>query len=218
MARILIATDTRIYAEGIGQLLGRANAWMIVDLVTDAASAYAVVANGNVDILLIDIGMQNSADVIARVAEQGLQVVALGIDNFHPGIMQYVELGASGFVSRDASAGQLKHTINEVLRGELSCSPRFTRALMNAVRSLARGVESPVDPLSCLTLKERSIAEYISQGLSNQEIANILHIGVATVKNHVHRVLTKLGVQRRGQVAALIRDRGISDQVGDKSA
>jgi DNA-binding NarL/FixJ family response regulator len=96
--------------------------------------------------------------------------------------------------------------VENVSRGEPCCDPWMTAALFRRLHSLAAGKlpESLEEPL---TPREREIVALIDEGLSNKQIAQLLCIEPATVKNHVHNVLEKLHVARRGEAAAMVRHR-----------
>ena len=83
------------------------------------------------------------------------------------------------------------------------CSPKLAAVLL---RRVARDATITGPPRRALTAREREIAALIEQGHSNKEIAERLEIGLPTVKNHVHNILTKLKATRRGQAAAMLRD------------
>jgi DNA-binding NarL/FixJ family response regulator len=137
----------------------------------------------------------------------GLKVIALGIDELESEVIRWAEAGIDGLVSRQASLEDLMATVDSVAQGETLCSPRMTAALLRHVGVLARerGSSRATSPL---TAREREIAGLIDEGLSNKEIAQRLCIELATVKNHVHNLLEKLGVRRRGEAAAAWRRTG----------
>src|SRR5262249_30645776 len=104
----------------------------------------------------------------------------------------------------DATAIDVMAVMTSVMRGELLCSPRVAATLCHRVAQLSRNGQA--DP-SCAALSKREsqIASLIERGLSNKEIARQLGIQAATVKNHVHNILDKLKVHRRGEAAACLR-------------
>jgi DNA-binding NarL/FixJ family response regulator len=97
--------------------------------------------------------------------------------------------------------------VHAVARGEALCSPRVAGLLFRRVTALACE-RAPQADLSLLTQRERETLSLIEHGLSNKEIARRLAIRLTTVKNHVHHILEKLGVSRRGAAAAVIRQGG----------
>jgi len=96
-------------------------------------------------------------------------------------------------------------TVLGCIRGEAACSATLTARLFDRVAALS-GAAQPAPPW--LTLRELELLRLVNEGLSNKEIARTLRIGLPTVKNHVHRILEKLGVHRRSAAAAWFRAQG----------
>jgi two-component system nitrate/nitrite response regulator NarL len=100
--------------------------------------------------------------------------------------------------------------VEAVIRDETICTPRVAATLLRHVATLAadRGLDASTGrPESSLTRRELEVVRLIDRGMSNKQIAVALQIEVATVKNHVHNLLEKLAVQRRGEAAACLRRR-----------
>ena len=134
------------------------------------------------------------------------RVFAITVPNSESGVVACAELGVAGFVTTDASLTELVTALESVASGDLVCSPATAGALLRRVATLAH--ERPRDDrLALLTGREREVVCLIAEGLSNKQIAHRLYIELATVRNHVHNILGKLGVHRRAEAAALIRDR-----------
>jgi DNA-binding NarL/FixJ family response regulator len=126
--------------------------------------------------------------------------VALGISNVESEVLAYVEAGIAGYVPRDGSLEDLAAVVDSVARDESVVTPRVAASLMRRVKALASD-RAPSARNATLTAREGEIAYLIEQGKSNKEIAVLLNIEVATVKNHVHNILEKLHINRRGQVS-----------------
>src|SRR2546421_13075479 len=122
----------------------------------------------------------------------------------HGDVLASAEAGAIAYVPREASLEDLVAVIECAVRGEAVCSPRVAGALLRRIAVLATDGRSDRVPAR-LTKREREIMGLIDEGLSNKEIAKRLRIEVATVKNHVHNILEKLQVHRRGEAAARVR-------------
>ncbi|HEX7241600.1 MAG TPA: response regulator transcription factor, partial [Longimicrobiaceae bacterium] len=118
-------------------------------------------------------------------------------------VLACAEAGVSGYVSRGASLDDLVGALRSVARGELVCSPHIAGSLFRRVAALSERREA--SPAAVLTPREREILGLIDQGLSNKEISRRLRIELSTVKNHVHNLLEKLQVSRRGAAAACLR-------------
>ena len=113
------------------------------------------------------------------------------------------EVGIVGYVAREASVDELVRIVTSLHCGEPACSPRIATMMFRHATAIAR--ERGAAPVSTLTHREHEILALIHRGLTNKEIAAALSIGLTTVKNHVHHVLEKLGVQHRTAAAARFR-------------
>jgi two-component system nitrate/nitrite response regulator NarL len=119
-------------------------------------------------------------------------------------VIAFAEAGVLGFVEGGASVEELRSGIECAARGEASCPPRIATTLLARLASLT-GVQRGVSEPTGLTRRERQIVQLIAEGMSNKEIAQRLCIEVATVKNHVHNILEKLKVGRRGDAVTRFR-------------
>ena len=157
------------------------------------------------DVVLLDSALPNSLESVRAIRRQAgeVKVVALGLPEFDGAIIQCAEAGVAGYVTREGSRAELVATIRSVARGEALCSPRVAASLLQHVAALA--AERPREPPHGLTARELQIVELIDEGLSNKQIAGRLYIEVPTVKSHVHSILEKLGVRRRGEAVARLR-------------
>lgn len=199
---IVLASDVRLYCEGLRVVLRDRPGMSIVHTATEAKAAVAAVREHDPDVLLIDMAMPESLWVVRAVQPAGrCRVVALALPETEATFLPCAEAGVTAYVPRAAELAQLVETIRCARRGEAHLEPRLAGSLMRRVSSLAKAAR-PSWAKARLTEREREVAELVSEGLSNKRIAAELHIGLATVKNHVHNVLKKLNVSRRAEVAA----------------
>jgi two-component system, NarL family, nitrate/nitrite response regulator NarL len=136
------------------------------------------------------------------VAEPSAKLVAVGVAEDEG--VAWIEAGASGFVPPDGSLEDVIVALERVADDELAAPPQVAAHLARRVRHLA-AVSPDVIPEEALTSREGDVLDLLAEGLSNKQIAQRLSIQEQTVKNHVHRVLGKLGVTGRGQAAARVR-------------
>ena len=212
--RLLVWARTRLYGEGVAGLLDARPEFAEVRVVGDAPTCYALAATGGVDALLLDASLPDAPDSIRalrRFAPE-LPIVALAVPESEDAVLRCVEAGAAAFVTADQSVDDLVGALAALARGEASCSPRMTGVLLRRVTALASGRDR--SELDSLTARELEIGRLVGAGFSNKEIASELHIELATVKNHVHHVLAKLGVQRRSRVAPRLLELGLSAPAG----
>ena len=131
----------------------------------------------------------------AQVDEQDSPILP---DDEDP-IVALLEAGASGYVTAEQPFTDLVAAVEAAANGELPCPPRLSAALARRIAALAAEKRHELGN-GTLTRRQREIATLIADGLSNKQIARRLLIEQATVKNHVHTILVKLGVSRRDQV------------------
>jgi two-component system, NarL family, nitrate/nitrite response regulator NarL len=203
---VLVVGEIRLYREGLALILRNAPGFEPVGSAGDAAAAVGVYRRTLPDVVLLDAAV---ADTVAAVralveAEPEMRVVVLGVDEQESEVIAYAEAGVSGYVTRGADTAALCDVLRTVARGGTLCSPEVTATLLRRVATLS-AQRTPPRRTSRLTLREREIVELMRDGLTNKEIAQRLCIEVATVKNHVHNILDKLDVRRRGDVATAIR-------------
>jgi len=204
--RILIAADIRLYREGLMLALGGEGPLNVVGGAADKEDALALVRDVRPDVVLIDQAMPESLETVRAIGALApeVRIVALAVPDVDQQVIACAEAGVAGFVPREAGVADLVATIQSVARGELLCSPHIAATLWRRVTALAAGDRSGGEEAH-LTAREAQILTLVEQGCSNKDIARQLGIEVATAKNHIHNILEKLRVRRRGQAAARMR-------------
>ena len=189
--RAVLVVEAALHREAIARALRELG----VEVTGSAARA---------DVALVDVaeptGFRSLRDLAART---DLPLVAFGVADDDSDVLACIEAGAVGYVLRDATLEELAETAERTLRDEPLVSPHVTATLMRRVAALSANGSRP--SFGELTSRELQVIELIEKGLSNKEIAAQLSIAVTTVKNHVHSILEKLKVQRRGEAASLMR-------------
>ena len=202
--QVFVVTGVRLYREGLARCLGAE--YDVIGTAPHGREAVRRIAERHPDVVLVDMAVPESAVTVRAIVElnPAPKVVALGVPENEPDVLACAEAGISGYVPRDASLRDLVRGIESVARGEALCSPRIAASLFRRVAILAGDRPAGQRPAE-LTAREHQIIDLIDQGLANKEIASELCIEVATVKNHVHNILEKLEVARRGEAAAIAR-------------
>jgi DNA-binding NarL/FixJ family response regulator len=165
------------------------------------------------DVVLLDIRMPRVDGLIAtrrlRARPDAPEVIVLTTFDADDYVLHALRAGAAGFLLKDTSPHDILRAVRTVAAGEAMLSPSVTRRLIahvaadgtsGARRDMARA------QLAGLTEREREVAHAVGRGLSNAEIGTELTLGLATVKAHVSRVLTRLGLSNRVQLALLVHD------------
>jgi len=208
--RVLVVSDIRLYRDGLAQVFADERRLAVVGAAADAPAAARMAAEHSPDVALVDMAMPQSGAAVRGIAAiaPAVKVVALGIRENEQDLIACAEAGVSGYVPRAASVQDLVTVLEGVGRGELLCSAHTAATLWRRVAALAAttggGETAHEQPL---TRREREIGTLLEAGLSNKDIATRLGIEVATVKNHVHNLLEKLEVHRRGQAVARLQGR-----------
>jgi two-component system nitrate/nitrite response regulator NarL len=204
--RVLVVAETRVYREGLERALADEPQLDFVGAAADVVAGIELAHRARPYAVVIDLGGSDAAIAVRRFAKAApeVRIVALAVDETSVETLALAEAGVAGYVTRDGSLQELLETLTSVARDELRCSPRMAGALLRRMQTLARAADPPT-LADRLTAREREILELIDAGLANKEIARRLHIELATVKNHVHHILEKLGASRRGEAAARVR-------------
>jgi two-component system, NarL family, nitrate/nitrite response regulator NarL len=198
-------------ARALAESLERSLTWdppgEVIGANGTAEQLVRVVLDCDPDIVLIDWSHPEIFRLVQALDyEDGRPVVvALDVEPREDAVIPLAEAGVSAFVWRDSSLGNLERTLLEVMHGEVSCPPSVTAALLRHVAATAPPTDDGEPLVRSLTRRELQIVELIGDRLSNKEIARRLGIAPQTVKNHVHNLLQKLGVDGRDDAAARIR-------------
>ena len=203
MIRVLVVASIRLYLEGLAESLARRTGITVVAMADDAQSAVSLAATLAPDVVLIDQTMPDGQATLRAINSRttGVRSIALGVEDSETEVVTCAEAGISAYVPRNGSLEDLVHAIELAARGEALCSPRVAAALLRRIAGRTPLVANDRAQIS-LTTREAEIAALLAQRLANKEIAVRLGIEVATVKNHVHNLLEKLQVRRRGDAAA----------------
>ena len=209
MIGLLIVSDIKVFREGLAIALEQGGGFEVAQAASRPGEAQRVIRRKRPDVALVDLMIDNHLDVMSGIAGDAPEVllVAMGVADDPQGILQCAEAGASGFVPRRASLRELTRTIQDAHDGALRCAPEISHLLCCHVSrlKLRDQAKETVRHRKALTRRERQILDLIERGQSNKIIARDLGIEVSTVKNHVHSLLAKMGVRRRGEAAALHR-------------
>ena len=209
LLRVLVVSGIRLFLDAFAALLGR-QAGVSVIGIASPPQALVQATELRPDIVLFDATRPGDLGYAKTLAEQvpASKVVAFGVAKTDAEIVALAAAGIAGYVRDDATAEDVIPVLKSAMRDELMCSPRVAATLCHRVALLSRDGrgESPAEsPADALSKRELQIADLIDRGLSNKQIARQLGIQAATVKNHVHNILDKLKVHRRGEAAACLR-------------
>jgi DNA-binding NarL/FixJ family response regulator len=212
--RVLIVDDDALVRAGLAMLLAGAEGIEVVGEAVDGSEVADAVAEHRPDIVLMDIRMPGmdglAATELVRAQSAAPEVIVLTTFEVDDYVVRALRAGASGFLLKDTPPGDIVHAVRAVAEGEPMLSAAVTRRLISHVRDSEGGERRrhACKQLDRLTEREREVAVAIGQGKSNAEISRDLYMSVATAKAHVSRVLEKLALNNRVQIALLAHDAG----------
>jgi DNA-binding NarL/FixJ family response regulator len=203
---ILIVDDCTLHRETLAAIF-EPNGCEAPSVAWDLESLVAALTCNRPDLVLINHETRDSPILLQAIFElcPDIRVIALGMsEDDETAIVSCAEAGIAGYHLRGESLDDLLALIHRVANGESVCSPRVAAILLHRLSALA-AERHPTAMELVLSVREVQILTMLELGLSNRDIADRLCIAVHTVKNHVHSVLTKLGVSNRAEAAASFR-------------
>jgi DNA-binding NarL/FixJ family response regulator len=214
--RLLIADDQTLVRAGLRMLLDAQPGLEVAGEAVDGADAVAKVGELRPDVVLMDVRMPGVDGVAAtrRLVDAGLVgpeaaavlvLTTFGLDGV---VHDALRAGASGFLLKDADPEELVRAVRNVATGDAVLDPAVTRQVLEGLANPARPARDP-SALDRLTGRERAVLAQLALGRSNAEIGARLDVAEETVKSHVKRLLTKLGVGNRVQAAVLAYETGL---------
>ncbi|MFD5089744.1 response regulator [Amycolatopsis thailandensis] len=209
--RVVIADDQALVRTGLRMILDNADDIDVVGEAADGAEAIGLVADLDPDVVLMDIrmpemdGVEATAAIAAAHRARVLVLTTFDLDEY---VYAALQAGASGFLLKDALAPDLLSGVRVVAAGEATLAPTVTRRLLDRV---VTGLPAPPpdDRIALLTGRENEVLHQLARGLSNAEIAEKLFLSPGTVKTHVGRILTKLGLRDRVQAVVFAYESGL---------
>jgi DNA-binding NarL/FixJ family response regulator len=214
--RVLIVDDDALVRAGLSMMLAGTDDIRVVAEAADGTEVASAVDAYKPDVVLMDIRMPGMDGLAAterlREREEAPQVIVLTTFDADDHVLRALRGGAAGFLLKDTPPPEIMRAIRLVAAGEAMLSPAVTRRLIEHVADDGLGARRARarELLERLTDREREVAIAIGQGKSNADIAAELYMSVATVKAHVSRLLTKLELGNRVQIALLAHDAGVA--------
>ncbi|MFI6925590.1 response regulator [Nonomuraea spiralis] len=213
MIRVLIADDQGMVRTGFTVFLSGQPDIEVVGEAADGREAVARAIELSPDVVLMDIrmpvmnGLEATREVLAASpASKVLILTTFDLDDY---VYEALRAGASGFLLKDASAAQLAEAVRVVAAGDALIAPAVTKRLIHEFARLG-GPRTPTGRRpEELTERETEVLILVAQAMSNQEIAQKLFVAEQTVKTHVGRMLTKLGLRDRAQAIVFAYESGL---------
>jgi two-component system, NarL family, nitrate/nitrite response regulator NarL len=208
--RVFVVCGVRLYREGLAESLRR-RGLEVVGLAPDPARVAGAITELEKapNVVLLELAEARAVEAATEMLEHHpeLTVLAIAVPDQERAVIACAEAGVAGFLTIESPIDDLVTALRSVARGDLIVSPSMAAALLRRVNTLARHLTRVQPADAPLTAREREVVALIDEGLSNKQIAEQLGIEASTVKNHVHNILEKLGVNRRSEAAARVRSR-----------
>ena len=217
--RVVLADDQQMVRAGFRMVIESQPDLTVVGEAGDGAAAVELLTHTTADVVLMDIrmpgvdGLAATRQILGTAGMPPCQVIVLTTFDVDEHVYEALRAGASGFLLKDVPAAQLVHAIRVVAGGEALLAPSVTRRLIAAFTGTSP--PRPVEPVAApagmgeLTPRELEVLVLLADGLSNAEIAGRLHLGEATVKTHVSRLLAKFDVRDRVGLVITAYEEGV---------
>ena len=205
--KILLIEDNRLLRDGIAAMLKKQTDMHMGATVGNGENILVMIAKLKPDILLLDLGLRNQNSLqIVKLAKEDfpeIKVIVMDLIPLQADVFEFVQAGVSGFILKDADITEFYRTIRSVYKGAQILPVHLTGSLFSQIveHAISNAKPSVIVESVRMTKRERQVIELISDGSTNKEIAQQLHLSTYTVKSHVHNILEKLALNTRVQIA-----------------
>ncbi|MBE2279294.1 MAG: response regulator transcription factor [Ignavibacteriaceae bacterium] len=204
--RLLLIEDNHLLRDGILAILEPHSDILIVAAAGDNRNSFLKLQTLNPDVILLDMGLrnQNSLTVVEILKKEfpDAHIIVMDLSPVQADILQYVKAGATGFILKDTTLTDFLSTIRTVAEGTKVLPPVLVDSLFSQIvdHALRDGKHKLLDAVK-MTKREREVIILLSEGLSNKEISQKIHISIFTVKSHIHNIMEKLTLHTRLEIA-----------------
>jgi DNA-binding NarL/FixJ family response regulator len=213
--RVALCDDQALVRDGLQVQLGLADGIEVVGTAADGEQAVVLARRELPDVLVMDIrmpvldGIEATRRIVKDPATEGVRVLILTTFDLDEHVYAALAAGASGFLLKDATPEEIVHAVRVVAAGESLLAPSVTSRLVREFATRPTTGKPRNDRLAGLTEREVEVLRLVAAGLSNAELAERLVLSAATVKTHVSRILTKLGLRDRAQLVVAAYEAGL---------
>lgn len=204
--RLLLIEDNRLLRDGILSILKPYNDILIIAASGNGKNTLAKIKQLKPNVVLLDLGLRslNSLQVVELVKTDFplAKIIIMDLAPIQADILQYVKAGANGFILKDATLNDLLITIRTVNEGATVLPPLLVDSLFSQIVEYAvRKGKSKLKEAVQMTKREKEVIGLLSEGMSNKEIGQKIHISTYTVKSHIHNIMEKLALHTRLEIA-----------------
>jgi len=204
--RLLLIEDNRLLRDGILTILKPHKDIIVIAASGDGKNTLLKIQQLKPNVVLLDLGLrsQNSLHVVEIVKKDfsKAKIIVMDLAPVQADILQYVKAGANGFILKDASLNDFLITIRAVSEGSTVLPPLLVNSLFSQIVEFAvsEGNTSLKESVR-MTKRERDVITLLSDGMSNKEIGQKIHVSTYTVKSHIHNIMEKLALHTRLEIA-----------------
>jgi DNA-binding NarL/FixJ family response regulator len=208
--RVVVADDHPIWRDAVERDLADAG-FCVVGVAGDGEKAVRVCAATRPDVLVCDLQMpgRSGVEVTRTVAPQGVRVLVLSASGEQGDVLEAVKAGATGYLVKSASTGELVQAVQRTAAGDAVFTPGLAGLVLGEYRRMAAGPASDDTPQ--LTDRETEVLRLVAKGLTARQVAERLGLSHRTVENHVQNTLSKLQLHNRAQLVRYALERGLAD-------
>jgi DNA-binding NarL/FixJ family response regulator len=184
----------------------------VVETVGNGENILAILRKYKPEVLLLDLGLRNRSSLnLVKLVKKNFptsKVIMMDLIPVQADVFEFVKAGVSGFILKDATVNDFLKTIRSVAKGLQVLPPNLTGSLFSQIveHAISGSNSSALIDSVRMTKRERQVIELVSEGHTNKEIAQKLHLSTYTVKSHVHNILEKLALSTRVQIAKYLHD------------
>ena len=210
--RLLLIEDNRLLREGLALVLKKQKDMRVVETVGDGENILEIMYKYKPDLVLLDLGLRNRSSLnLVKLVKKNFppaKIIMMDLIPLQADVLEFVQAGVSGFILKDATIVDFLKTIRSVAKGLQILPPNLTGSLFSQIVEHAINGSNPsivIDSVR-MTKREKQVIEQISEGYTNKEIAQKLHLSTYTIKSYVHNILEKLALSTRVQIAKYLHD------------
>ncbi|MFF8262611.1 response regulator [Streptomyces virginiae] len=215
MTRLLIVDDQVLIRAGLAALAAAAPGLEVVGQAATGEEAVELAAALRPDVVLMDIRLPGMSGIAAlqhildRAPQPKPKIVMLTVFDLDEYVYAALRAGASGFLLKDTPPERLLAAVALIAEGEMLFAPTVTRRLVETFAHQPEARRAQPASLAELTERETDVLHLVGQGLANEQIAQRLVVSIATVKTHLNRIMSKLGLQSRAQAVVVAYESGL---------
>jgi len=212
---VLLVDDQALVRSGFKLLLDSEDDITVVGEAATGVEAVQRARASRPDVVLMDIrmpqldGIKATTEIVRTRGLEQVRVLILTTYDTDDYVFEALQVGASGFLLKDAGPAELLHAVRVIAGGEALLAPWITRRLIAAFTANRIATQVGQDRLSVLTQRERQVLALVGQGLSNEEIGAELFLSPATARTHISHAMAKLGARDRAQLVVIAYQTGL---------